>query len=167
MSSTIEASRSRLREQFVGKDIRDVPCPSAILDVAIIRRNCQRMLASCQDLDFGFRAHVKTHKVSCTYLIPKADIWKYLDPTRKHNSRETLSMKTTWLMNNFLMSSSLSKSPNYKSATEKPSTWWYQPLLKLNILPPFFLSVQVKVGISMSALETPLLACQHVLIVSI
>ncbi|KAK2759446.1 hypothetical protein FQN54_002924 [Arachnomyces sp. PD_36] len=62
MTSTIQTARAQLREKFVGKNIRDVPTPAAILDVSIVKRNCQRMLDACQAMGFGFRAHVKTHK---------------------------------------------------------------------------------------------------------
>lgn len=63
MTSKIKEKRAQLREQFVGKNIRDVPAPAAILDVSAVKRNCQQMLDSCQRLGFKFRAHVKTHKV--------------------------------------------------------------------------------------------------------
>ncbi|KAH6606144.1 hypothetical protein Trco_005297 [Trichoderma cornu-damae] len=48
--------------EFVGKSIRDVPTPAAVMDVAAARRNCERMLEAVKELDLGWRAHVKTHK---------------------------------------------------------------------------------------------------------
>jgi D-serine deaminase-like pyridoxal phosphate-dependent protein len=53
-----------LQQFYIGKDIKDVPKPAAILDVAIIRRHCETMLQTVKTLNVGFRAHVKTHKVS-------------------------------------------------------------------------------------------------------
>ncbi|KAJ5664383.1 hypothetical protein N7507_005114 [Penicillium longicatenatum] len=47
---------------YVGKDIADVPKPAAVLDVAIIRRHCERMKRTVKELGVEFRAHVKTHK---------------------------------------------------------------------------------------------------------
>lgn len=52
-----------LRHTFVGQKLRDVPVPAAIIDRAVVKRNCDRMLGACKDLKVGFRAHTKTHKV--------------------------------------------------------------------------------------------------------
>lgn len=56
--------RDALAAQFIGKSIRDVPTPAAVINVAAIRRNCERMLQTCDKLGLDWRAHVKTHKVS-------------------------------------------------------------------------------------------------------
>ena len=56
-------SKVVLREAFVGKHLKDVPTPAAILDRAVVRRNCQRLLQACENLNLQLRAHVKTHKV--------------------------------------------------------------------------------------------------------
>ncbi|KHO01636.1 Alanine racemase [Metarhizium album ARSEF 1941] len=48
--------------QFIGRSIRDVPTPAAVVNVAAVRRNCERMLQTCLELGLGWRAHVKTHK---------------------------------------------------------------------------------------------------------
>jgi D-serine deaminase-like pyridoxal phosphate-dependent protein len=53
-----------LAEQFVGKHIHEIQTPAAILDVAVIKRNCTRMLETTRALGVQFRAHVKTHKVN-------------------------------------------------------------------------------------------------------
>jgi hypothetical protein len=53
-----------LRRFYVGKNVNDVPKPAVILDKARIGRHCQTMLDSVDALGLGFRAHVKTHKVS-------------------------------------------------------------------------------------------------------
>ena len=56
-------SEAALKLQYVGKEIKDVQAPAAIIDVAVVRRNCTLMLEAADKLDVGFRAHVKTHKV--------------------------------------------------------------------------------------------------------
>ena len=55
-------SKEQLTSEFVGKSLRDVPLPSAILDVAKLRKNCGLMLNTVQQLQVDFRAHIKTHK---------------------------------------------------------------------------------------------------------
>lgn len=56
-------SVEELRQIYVGKDIADVSKPCAVIDAAIIRRNCDKMIRAVKALGVGFRAHVKTHKV--------------------------------------------------------------------------------------------------------
>jgi hypothetical protein len=56
------ADHSSLVKQYVGKKLRDLPTPAVILDRSKIIRNCNAMLQVCQELDVGFRAHVKSHK---------------------------------------------------------------------------------------------------------
>ncbi|KAK1148441.1 hypothetical protein N8T08_009444 [Aspergillus melleus] len=57
-------SEDDLRQIYVGKDIADVAKPCAVLDAAIIRRNCAKMIHAVKALNVGFRAHVKTHKTT-------------------------------------------------------------------------------------------------------
>jgi D-serine deaminase-like pyridoxal phosphate-dependent protein len=64
MDSLMLPSQGELFQRWIGKDIADVPKPAAVLDRAIIRRHCERMKNTVQALGVGFRAHVKTHKVS-------------------------------------------------------------------------------------------------------
>ncbi|KAJ6439795.1 alanine racemase domain-containingprotein [Purpureocillium lavendulum] len=54
--------KDALAKLYVGKSIRDVPTPAAVLNVSAARRNCDRMLQACEQLNLGWRAHVKTHK---------------------------------------------------------------------------------------------------------
>jgi hypothetical protein len=56
--------KEALVKEFVGKSIAEVPTPAAVMNVAAARRNCERMLEAVKKLDLGWRAHVKTHKVS-------------------------------------------------------------------------------------------------------
>ena len=55
--------KDELRKQFVGKDLKDLAGPAAILDVGKLKDNCNRMLDAVSELGFGWRAHIKTHKV--------------------------------------------------------------------------------------------------------
>jgi hypothetical protein len=62
-------SEAALKLQFVGKHLGVAQTPSAIIDAAVVRRNCQLMLDAAAQLKVGFRAHVKTHKVCCISLL--------------------------------------------------------------------------------------------------
>lgn len=42
--------------------LRDLQTPAALVDEAVARRNCERMLARARDWDVELRPHVKTHK---------------------------------------------------------------------------------------------------------
>lgn len=53
-----------LKASLIGKDLREIETPAAVLDVAVLRKNCALMLKTVDTLQVGFRAHVKTHKVS-------------------------------------------------------------------------------------------------------
>lgn len=56
-------SKAALQLQYVGKNLKEIPTPAAVLDLAPIKRNCKAMLEATKALKLGFRAHVKTHKV--------------------------------------------------------------------------------------------------------
>lgn len=67
MSSTLlnpTCPQQLLDEQFVGKDIQQLPAPAVIIDVAKVKKQCAQMLEAAATLGAGFRAHVKTHKVT-------------------------------------------------------------------------------------------------------
>lgn len=57
------SAKENLKKQFVGKSIKDVAVPAAVLDLGKVKNNCNRMLEAVESLDFGWRAHIKTHKV--------------------------------------------------------------------------------------------------------
>lgn len=59
-------SPAALKLQFVGQKVDAAQTPAAVIDAAVVRRNCQLMLDAADKLGVGFRAHVKTHKVSST-----------------------------------------------------------------------------------------------------
>jgi hypothetical protein len=58
------ASQQRLKDFYIGQDVAGVPKPALVLDAAIIRRHCETMIRTVRELDVGFRAHFKSHKVS-------------------------------------------------------------------------------------------------------
>lgn len=62
-------SEDELRDFYVGKDIDDVPKPAAVLDRAIVRRHCEKMIQATRALNVGFRAHIKTHKVNILFFL--------------------------------------------------------------------------------------------------
>lgn len=62
MSAT--PSKAALQERFVGKTLHEVPTPSIVLDLAKLEVNCQRMIDAAEKNGIGWRAHIKTHKVS-------------------------------------------------------------------------------------------------------
>ncbi|CAK7197385.1 hypothetical protein SEUCBS139899_000031 [Sporothrix eucalyptigena] len=49
---------------LIGKRLGDhaIPIPAAVLDRAIVQRNCSNMLSAIQTMHLGWRAHIKTHK---------------------------------------------------------------------------------------------------------
>jgi len=52
-----------LKDQYVGKLLKDADTPVAVLDVNAAKRHCKLMLDTCDALDVKFRGHIKTHKV--------------------------------------------------------------------------------------------------------
>jgi D-serine ammonia-lyase len=54
---------ARIRKEFVGRKLGDLPTPAAIVDRNIVASHCEKMLIACRELGLGFRAHIKTHKV--------------------------------------------------------------------------------------------------------
>lgn len=56
-------SEAALQLQFVGQKLDAAQTPAAVIDAAVVRRNCNLMLDAASQLNVGFRAHVKTHKV--------------------------------------------------------------------------------------------------------
>ena len=76
-------SQAELRQVFIGKTLKNVPTPAAVLDKAVVQRNCLQMLKACEALQVGFRPHVKTHKV---YL----DTFLTLYPLSIHRGTDSL-----------------------------------------------------------------------------
>jgi D-serine ammonia-lyase len=57
------SNKEELRKEFVGKSLKDVATPAAVLDLSKMKANCSRMLEAVNKLKFTWRAHIKTHKV--------------------------------------------------------------------------------------------------------
>ena len=55
--------KEELVKMFVGKSLKDVATPAAVLDLSKVKNNCNRLLEAVDSLNFGWRAHIKTHKV--------------------------------------------------------------------------------------------------------
>lgn len=58
------SSKGELQKLFVGKRLKDVATPAAVLDISKLKKNCDRMLEAVEELKFGWRAHIKTHKTT-------------------------------------------------------------------------------------------------------
>lgn len=56
-------SLDALKTRYLGRSLESIPTPAAILDLAKVEVNCQRMLDAIDRLGVLWRAHVKTHKV--------------------------------------------------------------------------------------------------------
>ena len=67
-------SHDALCEAFIGKNLKDIPSPAAVLDRAVVERNCLQMLKACETLRVGFRPHVKTHKVQLSPFLVTCSI---------------------------------------------------------------------------------------------
>ncbi|CAI4218620.1 unnamed protein product [Parascedosporium putredinis] len=61
-------TQETLRQRVLGKSLLDssyaIESPSAILDLAVLEQNCERMLSAVGALGLEWRAHVKTHKTT-------------------------------------------------------------------------------------------------------
>lgn len=69
-----KASKAALQERFVGKTLHEVPTPSIVLDIAKLEVNCQRMIDAADKNGIGWRAHIKTHKVSLLCLYSGSEL---------------------------------------------------------------------------------------------
>ena len=76
------SDKETLRARFVGRPLGEVPTPSAVLDLAKVEANCERMLSAVTRLGIGWRPHIKTHKVypatqatSLGNLRPAPSLW--------------------------------------------------------------------------------------------
>jgi D-serine deaminase-like pyridoxal phosphate-dependent protein len=56
-------AKEGLQKLFVGKNLKDIATPAAVLDLSKLEKNCNRMLEAVEELKFSWRAHIKTHKV--------------------------------------------------------------------------------------------------------
>lgn len=54
--------KTALKNEYVGRKLRDLPTPSVIIDRQKFASNSAKMLQSAQRLAASFRCHIKTHK---------------------------------------------------------------------------------------------------------
>jgi D-serine deaminase-like pyridoxal phosphate-dependent protein len=65
-----------MKSHFIGTKLQDLPTPCAVLDLAKVEVNCQRMLNAVRRLRLGWRPHIKTHKVCyITSLIDLIELY--------------------------------------------------------------------------------------------
>ncbi|KAH8603181.1 hypothetical protein B0O99DRAFT_605371 [Bisporella sp. PMI_857] len=57
-------SKASLLQQFVGKTLYEIPLPAAVIDRAVVKRNCQRMSDALEDWDFDLVPAVNIHKTT-------------------------------------------------------------------------------------------------------
>ncbi|RXW19870.1 hypothetical protein EST38_g5992 [Candolleomyces aberdarensis] len=62
--------QERLRKEYVGKSVDEVPTPAFIIDRSIFEDNCAAMIKKANEWGAQFRAHLKTHKI--LYGVPIA-----------------------------------------------------------------------------------------------
>ena len=60
------SDKEELKKEFVGRYLQDVATPAAVLDLSKMKANCTHMLEASAKLGFGWRAHIKTHKVTAS-----------------------------------------------------------------------------------------------------
>lgn len=59
-------SKAALLNQYVGKNLADIPLPAAVLDLAVIKAHCAQTLEFVASLGFELRVQVTSHKESST-----------------------------------------------------------------------------------------------------
>ncbi|KAN0104349.1 hypothetical protein V8E51_010094 [Hyaloscypha variabilis] len=57
-------SKALLVQQYVGKTLKEIPLPAAVIDIAAVKRNCQRMSDAVKELGFDFMLLVNAHKTT-------------------------------------------------------------------------------------------------------
>jgi len=57
------SQKKELLKHFVGKSLKNIAGPAAVLDLSKLKKNCNQLLEAVDSLKFGWRAHIKTHKV--------------------------------------------------------------------------------------------------------
>lgn len=59
MDYSLEHHRS-----YIGRPISELPTPSLVISLPVLKKNIAALHKDVEDLDIGFRPHVKTLKVS-------------------------------------------------------------------------------------------------------
>lgn len=53
-------------KSYIGRPVAELPSPSLVLSLPILKRNTEALLQDVEDLEIAFRPHVKTLKVRKT-----------------------------------------------------------------------------------------------------
>ena len=61
---SLRPNKQSLLQEFRGRPLDALRTPAAVIDRAVFAKNCARMHTKAKEWGAGFRAHVKTHKVS-------------------------------------------------------------------------------------------------------
>ncbi|KAJ3524613.1 hypothetical protein NMY22_g10919 [Coprinellus aureogranulatus] len=56
--------KEKLKADYVGRTLDDVPTPAFVIDRGIFEENCAAMIRKAKEWGAGFRAHLKTHKTA-------------------------------------------------------------------------------------------------------
>lgn len=61
---TSDSASAALKSKYLGRTLHEVSTPAAVLDLAKLEVNCQRMIDATKKLGLLWRPHIKTHKVN-------------------------------------------------------------------------------------------------------
>lgn len=61
--------KQQLLKEFQGRPLKTLRTPSIVIDRHLFANNCSRMHEKAAQWGAGFRAHVKTHKVSLVMIL--------------------------------------------------------------------------------------------------
>jgi hypothetical protein len=97
--------KDALNEEFIGKVLNEIRTPALVIDRAVFASNCARMHEKARQWGAGFRAHLKTHKVSLL-LIPHVYNLYRLRPKRPRKVPvcSSLRMQTRLVQLSYLLS---------------------------------------------------------------
>lgn len=79
----VTPSKAALQARLVGKTLDEVPTPSIVLDLAKLEVNCRRMMDAAEKNGLGWRAHIKTHKVSL--VMGTGNVFSWAGSFRRRN----------------------------------------------------------------------------------
>jgi D-serine deaminase-like pyridoxal phosphate-dependent protein len=54
-------------KSFVGKSVSELPTPSLVVNLSVLKKNIDALHQDVEKLGIGFRPHVKTLKVCCIH----------------------------------------------------------------------------------------------------
>lgn len=84
---TEDTTTAALKSRYLGRTLQDVPAPAAVLDLAKLEVNCQRMIDATKRLGMLWRPHIKTHKVNSTAFCFQISLCHPTPRPRSANSK--------------------------------------------------------------------------------